>query len=75
MYSGKSVAIISLVILGVSFGLGYLAGQNGEKTKSYNIQVKTNKVFKHIQNTYPEQWETIQDSRPYIEYEVAKQNK
>lgn len=75
MYSGKSVAIISLVILAVSFCIGYLVGQNSEKAKSYNVQIKTNKVFKHIQNTYPEQWETIKDSRPYIEYEVTKQNR
>lgn len=75
MYSGKFVGILVSITLLIACGIGYLAGQAGAKADAYYIQGKTNRVIAHIKKTYPEQWEEIEASRPYIEYDIAKKNR
>lgn len=75
MYSGKFIATLISITLVISCGIGYLVGQSSAKADAYYMQGKTNKVIGHIKKTYPEQWQEIEASRAWIEYDIAKKER
>lgn len=74
MYSGKSVGwcvVISVIIFGI---IGFLIGKSvawHEDNKYFNADEK---LIQYIKQTYPEQWQEIEKSRPYIEYDIIYSN-
>lgn len=69
MNAGKWIGYLTVAAL-LSIG-SFVAGKRSERIDSYVIDSKTSRVFNHIKENYPDQWEEIEKSRPYIEYDIA----
>lgn len=71
MKQGTSLAILVIIVMAIGGSIAYLCGKNAVENSEYEMNQKTVKVFRHIRENYPTQWEEIEASRPYIEYDIA----
>lgn len=69
MNSGKWIGYLTVAAF-LCIG-SFVAGKRSERIDSYEIDSRTSRVFNHIRENYPDQWEEIEKSRPYIEYDIA----
>ena len=74
MYKSSSVGWI-VIIAAIIFGIiGYLIGDCVAWSESNKYFSADDKLIQYIKQTYPEQWQEIEKSRPYIEYDLIYSN-